>query len=1213
MARFHEPAFNASDMGDTDDDLRHEHEIESENLADQLEEQQADEAVGPLESVDDDGSSGHGSDAQYYAGFPPFPVDVAQRLEAAQDKVDQRRARELQAKLAADNSEAGDDLESAAEPLTVKINSVHPPSPRGGEVPMRVQPMLTKISTGCANPDATHCNMEHFRNTMMIDIDPNGSDPCCPKKYNWATRGTRDVSAVKDDGSAIVIVQKMRHVLASCESDNLLPSESGRDHNSITQQMSDVDSTPRVDLDHDALIAAAHSIDSGDAPQPEAVVRTVLQDIDTLIQCEDADWRLVEIRAHMPMMCLDRQTDDRALGPQVGPGMSDDVAHSSGAYAVTERKELVHGRDRWRCANPQERVLKTELCLEAFDPPDPKNAASRRHLRRSITFKFTTEGAPIVEIYEPLASWRLSFTPNTQPFAALMDFSQYSERELAEVRPADYVPSTTLVLVAAFAADGSHAGEPLQLAALIKHVGPKIRYDGGKFWTWTGGSGWKKHDPHTEVTIAVRAAESELVQQLLDLTARTDFETLYYMAISKHEIHVMEDQLASIKKKAKSFSIVPKSDRGLASFINQLIPWVIEHGFAKSFERCKDIAFNNGVQQMCPPFAFRAETPDDRVFVRFPCDLPQAPTSEEQKITLRETALEPLLDLFQDRAVALREADKFACLLSGTCAVMPEANFRPMVGPFDPVSGRYATRCGKNTLLTLMKTMLGAAIDDSLPASFLSMVMEPGKSYSELSGSEQKLGHWVDEAEAQQIGASGAGQIRPWGSLPKKMWTGGGATDFAYRREYEQSQAYELRTNALMVSANVFNIGSQPDIWSKLEPTPFPRVADIPENKELIESGVPSFELDPSKVDSIKAMDSITRGKYLRYLIDRCIAIKKDPKAAHPRTPAHDEAKQKLKDVAGGVKAATVLSEGDAFDELRERLNEWLTPCTPTGDSMDAHMDAELAPRRKRFQLNAPYCFCGKKPAAHACSFTVSVVAAKLKIDAPDVYNFYVKQPTHLSKLTSAIQQALNLEPCAIKRARTFHRDAIFGWTFGSKEAEADAVPSCSSATVPQSDDETSLLKPTPGYKHTVPATGCADMSVAKPPVAKKPVDKQPVAKKPVAKKPIAKKPVAKKPMRAMPPRKKQKHETNEDDDGSESGGSSDGSDRSDGSDGSQADGICSGDESPDDSNDEQSEDEASMSGDAGSDNGSTDSSSEDDDPIVKAGEEASAGSDDDA
>ena len=46
MARFHEPAFNASDMGDTDDDLRHEHEIESENLADQLEEQQADEAVG---------------------------------------------------------------------------------------------------------------------------------------------------------------------------------------------------------------------------------------------------------------------------------------------------------------------------------------------------------------------------------------------------------------------------------------------------------------------------------------------------------------------------------------------------------------------------------------------------------------------------------------------------------------------------------------------------------------------------------------------------------------------------------------------------------------------------------------------------------------------------------------------------------------------------------------------------------------------------------------------------------------------------------------------------------------------------------------------------------------------------------------------------------------------------------------------------------------
>ena len=87
---------------------------------------------------------------------------------------------------------------------------------------------------------------------------------------------------------------------------------------------------------------------------------------------------------------------------------------------------------------------------------------------------------------------------------------------------------------------------------------------------------------------------------------------------------------------------------------------------------------------MVPPFAFRQPTPDDRAIVRIDCHLPPSPTTEEAKAEAQEIALSFILDLFgSNRAVALRELDKLACLLSGTCAVVTEANFRVMIGPFD--------------------------------------------------------------------------------------------------------------------------------------------------------------------------------------------------------------------------------------------------------------------------------------------------------------------------------------------------------------------------------------------------------------------------------------------------------------------------------------------------------------------------------------------------
>ena len=60
---------------------------------------------------------------------------------------------------------------------------------------------------------------------------------------------------------------------------------------------------------------------------------------------------------------------------------------------------------------------------------------------------------------------------------------------------------------------------------------------------------------------------------------------------------------------AKSCKIMPISDRGETAFLAKLHPWVVEDGFAMSFERCKDIAFKNGIQQMrATDFAYKATT-----------------------------------------------------------------------------------------------------------------------------------------------------------------------------------------------------------------------------------------------------------------------------------------------------------------------------------------------------------------------------------------------------------------------------------------------------------------------------------------------------------------------------------------------------------------------------------------------------------------------------
>ena len=115
--------------------------------------------------------------------------------------------------------------------------------------------------------------------------------------------------------------------------------------------------------------------------------------------------------------------------------------------------------------------------------------------------------------------------------------------------------------------------------------------------------------------------------------------------------------------------------------------------------------------------------------------------------------------------------------------------------------------------------------------------------------------------------------------MPKKIWAGGAPKHFPLKSKYKAKVPVLPRSNAVYVSAQRFNIGSDLGIWRRLEVSPYPRVANIKENQSLIEAGVPSFEMDSNYVKGASNMDREARGKHMRYLIDRAIVIDKDPNA----------------------------------------------------------------------------------------------------------------------------------------------------------------------------------------------------------------------------------------------------------------------------------------------------------------------------------------------
>ena len=83
--------------------------------------------------------------------------------------------------------------------------------------------------------------------------------------------------------------------------------------------------------------------------------------------------------------------------------------------------------------------------------------------------------------------------------------------------------------------------------------------------------------------------------------------------------------------------------------------------------------------------------------------------------------------MFLDEAVALREVDKLACLLTSTCAVMIEANIRPQIGPYNEIDGQFAGRVGKDTIGNHINALIGDHLCMDWGMAMLSAHIEPDK------------------------------------------------------------------------------------------------------------------------------------------------------------------------------------------------------------------------------------------------------------------------------------------------------------------------------------------------------------------------------------------------------------------------------------------------------------------------------------------------------
>ena len=91
------------------------------------------------------------------------------------------------------------------------------------------------------------------------------------------------------------------------------------------------------------------------------------------------------------------------------------------------------------------------------------------------------------------------------------------------------------------------------------------------------------------------------------------------------------------------------------------------------------------------------------------------------------------------------------------------------------------------------------------------------------------------------------------GLLLMQWFPGSARPNIAYQTKY-RSADYRgpLRLNAMIIASQFYHVATDDGYWSKIEVSPFPRCAHIPENQDLIDADVPTFEMNSNFVDDMK-------------------------------------------------------------------------------------------------------------------------------------------------------------------------------------------------------------------------------------------------------------------------------------------------------------------------------------------------------------------------
>ena len=877
-----------------------------------------------------------------------------------------------------------------------KRNSSAPPpllndnqSPRGLEV------VMTPLSHIAAPPNADTVNMDHMRSGTMLDKDQMGNE----KWYSM----NNDKDSDEYDGSPDVVCRYLHKMLDGM----------------YTRSLDD----PEL---HNFFLKVN-----------DCVMRGSFADI--------------RIDVHIPILSLQPGVDDRSLGPEVEGDGADQLTkedmlklESKRPFFVCNRK-LKTSRSTWDPTDTCDRLINTKFKF---------SCRTSLGCNSTVQLSFSKDGEPCIHCYKQDGPPKVHIVKDRQAFLNVVDFTQLNETELSRARPPKFVPARVKLL--ALSKTGSVSGlftnDELTVTLLLIEVGSRIRFD-KKYYVFEDGR-WKPPQANNSSTLkSLKAAYAQLKHERKELQERSDFQTIFMSAVvmfapgrgldfslSGPGAAADEETKKRARKREKDEGCdglvkLPEKATEKGDFLCKILPWIEEDGFARSFERNKMIGFNNGYQQMSPPYAFLKPSPEHRVMVHMDCDLPVGANVEEMMEKGQRLLLDCLLPIFLDPNVALREMSKLAALFSGGCSTLWEANFRPVLGPYNESSGRYASRCGKNTFMRILQQLFNKCdqnIATSLNRSFLTTQFKMGVNYSELQGIETKLAHLIDEGDKREGGES---QTRVgWSPDLKKIWTGGAATPFGYSLKYENHEYHELRTNALYVLANNIYIGKV-DVWSKLEVTPIPHVADISENQWFKDNNVLTFPVDSKLADF--TMPQTMRESCLFYLIKHCIEIKQDPSKAYPVTHLHLLARDKLREVADGdANTMTTLAEKDANFQVQDILHEILVPCLPKMDAVDLHK------KQVQFQESEPKgdrCFCGKK-AAEACSFIPRQVYEKMQsMGEIQLCGVFVdpKRPNRLTKLTTAIQTALGLDPTGIgRKVNGNNNHSIFGWKLKSESVD---------------------------------------------------------------------------------------------------------------------------------------------------------------------------------